>query len=75
MLLAGNDSSVGTAKCQAMAEKQMARGFIVEVQVYREAQHGYAIDPGLIYGYDARYDAPPRTIPGDGAWHCWIRHS
>ena len=57
MLLAGNDTTVGTAECRALAEEQRARGFAVELHVYPRAEHGYDIDPAMIYGYDQRYDA------------------
>jgi dienelactone hydrolase len=56
MLLAGNDTTVGTAECQALAREQIARGFSVDVHIYAGAKHGYDIDPALIYGYDQRYD-------------------
>ena len=57
MLLAGNDTTVGTAGCVALAERQAARGYAVDLHVYPGASHGYDIDPTLIYGYDERYDA------------------
>jgi len=57
MLLAGNDTTVGTAKCQALAAEQRARGVVVDAHVYPGAKHGYDIDPAMIYGYDKRYDA------------------
>lgn len=56
MLLAGDDSFVGTSKCEALAKEQQSRGFSVSVHVYPGAKHGYDIDPGLLYGYDQRYD-------------------
>jgi dienelactone hydrolase len=56
MLLAGNDTTVGTAKCRALAEEQRGQGFAVELHVYPGAEHGYDIDPAMIYGYDQRYD-------------------
>lgn len=56
MLLAGNDTTVGTAECQALAAEQRARGVAVDVHVYPGAKHGYDIDPAMIYGYDERYD-------------------
>lgn len=57
MLLAGDDATVGTAGCLALAERQASRGYAVDVHVYPGASHGYDIDPALIYGYDERYDA------------------
>lgn len=57
MLLAGNDQTVSTPECQALARAQAARGFLVETHVYPGARHGYDIDPALIFGYDQRYDA------------------
>ena len=56
MLLAGNDTTVGTAKCQSLAAEQRARGVAVDVHVYRGDKHGYDIDPAMIYGYNERYD-------------------
>lgn len=57
MLLAGSDTTVGTRTCRRLADTQSARGFAIHMHVYPGARHGYDIDPALLYGYDARYDA------------------
>ncbi len=56
MLLAGSDTTVGTAKCESLAREQKARGHAIDLHVYPGAAHGYDIEPDLILGYDRRYD-------------------
>lgn len=56
MLLAGNDTTVGTARCESLAHAQRARGHAIDVHIYPDAEHGYDIEPALIFGYDQRYD-------------------
>lgn len=56
VLLAGQDTTVGTSECQALSREQRSRGHDVSVHVYPEAMHGYDINPALLYGYDQRYD-------------------
>jgi len=56
MLLAGNDTTVGTGICRDLAREQRQRGYAVDTHVYPRAEHGYDIHPDLIYGYDRRYD-------------------
>ncbi len=56
MLLAGGDTTVGTAKCESLARTQRSRGHALEVHIYPGAEHGYDIEPALIFGYDRRYD-------------------
>jgi dienelactone hydrolase len=56
VLLAGQDTTVGTRECEALSREQRSRGHAISVHVYPEAMHGYDINPALLYGYDQRYD-------------------
>lgn len=56
MLLAGNDRTVGTSKCENVAREQEARGYAISLHVYPRAEHGYDVEPELVWGYDDRYD-------------------
>lgn len=56
VLLAGSDTTVGTAECEALSREQRSRGYAVSMHVYPGARHGYDIEPALLYGYDERYD-------------------
>lgn len=61
MLLAGNDRTVGTSKCENVARVQSARGYAISLHVYPNAQHGYDVEPELVWGYEDRYDEAAAT--------------
>jgi dienelactone hydrolase len=56
MLLAGHDRAVGTSRCENVAREQSARGYAISLHIYPDAEHGYDVEPELVWGYDDRYD-------------------
>lgn len=56
MLLAENDRAVGTSTCEEVANDLSARGYAVSLHVYAGAEHGYDVEPELVWGHDERYD-------------------
>lgn len=56
MLLAENDRTVGTARCERVASEQTARGYDVSLHVYPGVEHGYDVAPELVWGHEERYD-------------------
>lgn len=61
MLLAENDRAVGTTRCEAVAHDQIARGYAVSLHIYPGAEHGYDVDPALVWGHEERYNEAAAT--------------
>lgn len=57
ILQAGADRTVNNAECQAMAERQRARGVQVRLHVYPDLGHGFDFDPARNEGYSRNFDA------------------
>jgi len=56
MLLAENDRTVGTTTCQNIARDLSAQGHAVTLYIYPDVEHGYDVEPELVWGHDERYD-------------------
>ena len=56
MLLAENDRTVGTSTCEEVAHDLSSRGYAVSLHIYPGVEHGYDVEPELVWGHDERYD-------------------
>lgn len=56
MLLAENDRTVGTSTCEKVAHNLSSRGYAVTLHIYPGVEHGYDVEPELVWGHDERYN-------------------